>query len=201
MTSFLPFIKGMGIGGGLIIAIGAQNAFVLDKAIRGSYQFIVAFICFFIDAILISAGILGLGSYISNDPQLLLFTKWGGASFLLYYGIRSFISMLRPDSLRSEGSKEVGLVKVALSTIAVSALNPHVYLDTVILVGGVGAQYPIDERYIFGLGAIFSSFLWFFSLAFGGSKLAPIFENKRAWQVLDFCIGFIMCWIAYSLIR
>lgn len=201
MISLIPFFKGMGLGAGLIIAIGAQNAFILDKAIRGSHQYVVALICFLVDAILISAGILGVGTYLSSDPQLLLFTKWAGAIFLAYYGLRSFYSVLRPNSLRSSNSSELGLLRISLTTLAVSTLNPHVYIDTVLLLGGIGSQYPIEERYIFGAGAILASFLWFFSLAFGATYLAPLFEKKRSWQLLDFIIGIIMWWIAYSLIN
>ncbi|MBM3468829.1 MAG: amino acid transporter [Alphaproteobacteria bacterium] len=204
MDSFCitPFIQGFGTGAGLIIAIGAQNAFVLKQGILKNHVLVTVLICTIIDVILIALGVGGFGRLLTTSPLLLEGARWGGAAFLLYYGFRSFRSILKTESLAIKNSKSnpPALKETVLTTLALSLLNPHVYLDTVILVGSVGAQYKSFERPIFALGAIIASICWFFSLGFGARYLKPIFSKPLSWKILDFIIGCTMWLIALSLI-
>ncbi|KKJ76093.1 amino acid transporter [Kiloniella litopenaei] len=196
-----PFFQGMGIGAGLIIAIGAQNAYVLTQGLRRNNQYLIASLCSFIDAVLITVGVAGMGVLITSIPLLLHFTMWGGALFLFVYGLKAFKSALNPDVLTVEQNRGPDtLIKAVLTTLAVSLLNPHIYLDTVILLGSIGGQYPADSRIWFGAGAVVSSFLWFFSLSLGAQWLAPLFKRPIAWRILDSFIGVIMWAIALSLV-
>jgi L-lysine exporter family protein LysE/ArgO len=196
------FISGAALGASLIIAIGAQNAFVLQQGLRREHVFVVALICATVDASLIALGAAGFGSLVSASPTLASVTAWGGAAFLFVYGLRSFRAALRHEVLRadSEVPATTGLGRVVAITLAVSLLNPHVYLDTVVILGSVAARYPADERAWFALGAVTASFVWFFSLAYGARLLTPVFARPRAWQVLNVAIGAIMWWIAVALV-
>ncbi|MBP6951271.1 MAG: amino acid transporter [Alphaproteobacteria bacterium] len=196
-----PFIEGCGTGAGLIIAIGAQNAFVLKQGILKNYIFITVFICALIDALLICVGVGGFGTILTSNMFLLTTARWGGAAFLFYYGFRSFRSVFKTESLHLEASREPPNLKVTLTTIlALSLLNPHVYLDTVVLLGSIGAQFCLSERPFFALGAIFASFIWFFGLGYGASYLRPFFQKPLSWKILDFLIGCVMWAIALSLV-
>jgi L-lysine exporter family protein LysE/ArgO len=196
------FISGAALGASLIIAIGAQNAFVLQQGLRREHVFVVAVICATVDAALIWIGAAGFGAVVSSSPALAAAAAWGGAIFLFGYGLRSFLAALRTDVLEVETPEAGGqsLRAVVAITLAVSLLNPHVYLDTVVLLGSVAAGYPSGERAAFALGAMTASFAWFFSLAYGARLLAPLFERPRAWQVLHLIIGAIMWWIAGTLV-
>lgn len=196
------YISGAALGASLIIAIGAQNAFVLQQGLRREHVFVVAAICATADALLIALGAAGFGALVSGSPVLTAVAAWGGAVFLLGYGVRSFRAALRPEVLELEHPAAAGqsLKSVVAITLAVTLLNPHVYLDTVVLLGSVAARYPVDERAWFALGAMSASFAWFFSLAYGARLLAPFFERPRAWQILHLVIGAIMWWIAASLV-
>ncbi|MDK3160103.1 LysE family transporter [Kamptonema cortianum] len=145
-----PFIEGCGTGAGLIIAIGAQNAFVLKQGILKNYVFITALICALIDALLICVGVGGFGAVVASNILLLTIARWGGAVFLGYYGFRSFRSVFKSESLKIERSSERPNLKMTIATIlALSFLNPHVYLDTVVLLGSIGAQFSEFERIFF----------------------------------------------------
>jgi len=198
------YLAGLGLGASLIIAIGAQNAFVLRQGLLRSHALAVAALCVAIDWSLIVVGALGFGALVGRFPALTGVAAWGGAVFLLVYGALAFRSALKPGSLRSEepaSARDAGPLSGALlTTLAVSLLNPHVYLDTVVLLGGVAAQYPPAERIAFVLGAGTASSVWFFGLALGARTLEPVFERETAWRVLDVVIGIIMWWIAAGLI-
>ncbi len=203
MESFCvaPFVEGCGTGAGLIIAIGAQNAFVLKQGILKNHVFITVFLCACLDALMIALGIGGLGSLLTSNITLLAIAKWGGVAFLTYYGFRSFRSVFKDQGLHlAQGFDRPDLRMSILTTVAVCLLNPHVYLDTVVLLGSIGAQFPYPERLFFGLGAILMSFIWFFALGYGARYLAPLFEKPKAWKVLDFLIGCVMWAIALSLV-
>lgn len=192
------------MGASLIIAIGLQNAFVLRQGLKERHIFITALTASLCDATLIAAGVLGFGVIVESMPALITYITWGGAAFLTAYGTKSFISALKPKTMEEQTAK--GLLKndSARATIAlilgVSLLNPHVYLDTVILLGGLSASYAGTGKYIFGIGAALSSFVWFFGLAYGARFLAPLFQKPKAWQILDIIIGIVMLLIALSLI-
>ena len=199
-----PYIEGLGLGATLIIAIGAQNAFVLRQGLRSQHVFITALICALCDALLISLGVAGLGVVISEMPVLLSVATWGGVAFLFGYGLRSFASAFKASALDAEsGSEQAGTTirSTVLTVLAFSLLNPHVYLDTVILLGGIGARHPIDERLGFVLGASTASVLWFFGLAYGAALIAPLFLRPITWRVLDTLVGCVMWLIAAGLIR
>ena len=195
-------LSGAALGASLIIAIGAQNAFVLRQGLRGQHVFVVALICALVDATLITLGAAGFGALVASSALLQGIAAWGGALFLFGYGLRSFIAAARRDTLDAEsgGGPSLTLRQAVGFTLAVSLLNPHVYLDTVVLLGSVAGTYPAPERLWFALGAITASFAWFFSLAYGARLLAPVFARPRAWQVLDVLIGVVMWWIATTLV-
>ena len=195
-----PFLRGLGLGASLIIAIGAQNAFVLRQGIRREQAALVAAICTACDALLLTAGSLGIGGIVAHLPLLARLTSLGGALFLLFYGLRAFRSARHPGSLDVSAAALPRSSMIA-STLSVSLLNPHVYLDTVVLVGGLAAQYAAFPRLFFTVGAISASCIWFFSLTLGAAKLAPLFQRPRAWQVLDCVVGIVMWTIAVGLLR
>lgn len=201
--SLIAAFQGFGIGASLIIAIGAQNAFVLTSALRNQHVFAVAATCILIDIGLIIAGVWGLGALIESYPALLKLALWGGALFLFVYGGLAFKRALHPNSLQLDQTQAVGqqsLTAALLTVAALSLLNPHVYLDTVILLGSIGGQLPGDEPIWFAVGACLASLCWFSLLAWGGKKLAPWFASPKSWQRLDFLIGVIMWAIALGLI-
>lgn len=196
------FLQGFATSAALIIAIGAQNAFVLQQGLRRSYLFVSALTCALCDAVLISLGVGGFGAVIAATPWLTRLATWGGALFLLLYGWRSFRSALQSNALTVRGDlARLSLRATVLGLLAVSLLNPHALLDTVVLIGSVGAQYPAPQRAAFALGAMLASLTWFFSLAYGAARLAPLFQKPLAWRVLDLTVGCLMWSIAASLIR
>ena len=176
---------GFRLGFGLILAIGGQNALVLRQGIRREHVFAVCLFCALSDAVLIAAGVSGFAAASVSAPWLAPALKWAGVAFLGWYGLRSLRSALRPHAALSaaEGGTE-SLGKVLAMIAAMTWLNPHVYLDTVVLLGSVSAQYP-GRALAFAAGAVTASFTFFFGLGFGARLLAPIFARPRAWQVLD----------------
>ncbi len=192
-------LEGFLTSGGLIVAIGAQNAFVLRQGLLKHQVFLTAIFCFISDSFLIGVGVGGFGTLITSSPILLSVAKWGGASFLFWYGLRSFRSAFQDQKLVVDSSFEVSkptLKEAILILLGVSFLNPHVYIDTILLIGSIGAQFEVSQRPYFFLGAITASFIWFFGLAYGARFLAPIFKNPKAWRILDTAIGLIMWGIA-----
>jgi len=196
----VQFAQGFGIGGGLIVAIGAQNAYVLSQAVRRNYLIIIPLICIICDAVLIAAGVSGVGTFVASSPRLTGVATWGGAAFLFWYGARALRSALRGDRLEADRAAAPTLKAAVGATLAVTLLNPHVYLDTVVLLGSVSGQYDQSGRFLFAAGAISASILWFFSLSFGGRMLAPLFKRPLAWRVLDALVCTVMWTIAVSLV-
>ncbi len=196
----VAFFQGLGLGGGLIIAIGAQNAFVLSQGVRRNYPLQTAVVCSLCDAILMFIGISGVGTLVAANPQLARIATWGGAAFLFWYGSRSFRSALQGGSLEAQAEQSFSRRKLLLTTLALTLLNPHVYLDTIVLVGSISGQLATSERYLFGAGAISASTLWFFSLSFGAGLLAPLFRKPVAWRFLDGFVCLTMWTIAASLL-
>lgn len=198
-------VAGFGLGASLIIAIGAQNALVLRQGIRREHVLLVCATCVAIDWTLIALGAAGFGSLVAAFPALTRIAAWGGAAFLAFYGALSFRSAIHPGRLDADGADAVPAARttgraVLGATLAVSLLNPHVYLDTVVLLGGIAAQYAPAERAWFALGAMSASAVWFFGLGYGARVLAPLFERPGAWRVLDVGIGVVMWSIAAKLV-
>jgi L-lysine exporter family protein LysE/ArgO len=194
------FAQGLALGGSLIVAIGAQNAFVLRQGLARRQVALVATICFLCDAGLIALGALGLGEVIAGSDLLRRATAWGGAAFIAAYGLRALWRVRRPEALVVAGAAEPRAAAVAAQALAFSLLNPHVYLDTVVLIGSIAAQVPDDARTWFALGAVCASALWFYGLAYGATRLAPLFRKPAAWRVLDAVIGVVMLAIAVGLL-
>lgn len=198
------FTKGFITSISLIAAIGAQNAYVLKKGLQRDNVFIVSFLCFFCDFVLMFAGIYGLAELNGILPWFKPVTMIGGILFLLVYGFNCFRSAIKGGAvLVAEDDLNVAktpFFKAVAITLAITLLNPHVYIDTFFIIGGVGSAYPSDQRLIFALGCVSASFVWFFSLGYGSRLLQPLFNNPRSWQVLDFAIGVFMWTIAYNLL-
>ena len=194
------FISGFVLGLSLILAIGTQNAFILKQGLRQQHVFILCLICALSDAVLIIFGVFGFSFAINALPGVESIARYAGAIFLLVYGTRSFYFAFNSnDALRESEISKPSLASAVLVCLAFTWLNPHVYLDTLFLLGAVSTQYP-DEQYQFALGATIASFVFFFSLGYGARFLAPIFNKPRAWKVLEFVIGCIMWLIALSLV-
>ena len=192
-------LAGFALGLSLILAIGAQNAYVLRQGLRREHVFWVCLTCAVSDAALILAGVTGFGALAERWPWFAEAMRWGGVAFLLVYGLRSFRAALAGgETLRAEGQEPVRLRAVVLTMLALTWLNPHVYLDTVVLLGSVSAQYPSGTG--FALGATLASFVFFFALGYGARALAPVFARPRAWQWLDLGVGLTMWAIAAKLV-
>lgn len=195
----LAFFPGFALGFSLILAIGAQNAFVLRQGLRREHVFWICLTCAVSDAVLIIAGVAGFGALAKAVPWFEPVMRYGGAAFLIWYGAMNLRSAWRGGSaLQTENGAEVSLTSALLTLLAFTWLNPHVYLDTVVLIGSISAQY--DNRVAFGAGAVTSSFVFFFCLGYGARLLAPFFARPRAWQVFDTLIGLIMWAIAAKLL-
>ncbi|WP_298847054.1 LysE/ArgO family amino acid transporter [uncultured Ruegeria sp.] len=192
-------IAGFALGFSLILAIGAQNAFILRQGLRREHVFLLCLTCAVSDALLIGAGVAGFGTLAQAAPWFETVMRYGGAAFLTWYGLRSFRSAWQGGAVMEIGNGQKTSLKAALLTVfAFTWLNPHVYLDTVVLIGSISAQY--DDRLGFALGAMTSSFVFFFSLGYGAGILSPVFARPRAWQVLDAGIGVVMLGIALKLV-
>lgn len=194
------FFQGLGTGGGLIVAIGAQNAFVLSQSVRGNHPVMIALICIFCDAVFITAGVAGFGAAVSTNPSLSQWVSWGGAGFLFFYGWGSLRSAIRGGSLDANDQVIRSLKAVIFTTLAVTLLNPHFYLDTVILLGGVSSQFQGENRFSFWVGAVSASALWFVCLSIGGRMLAPLLKKQISWRILDSLVCATMWTIAVSLV-
>jgi len=192
-------LAGFALGFSLILAIGAQNAFVLRQGLRGEHVLPIVLACALSDAILIAAGVAGFGALVERFPAAVEIARWGGAGFLVVYGAMSFRAAWRGGAaLETKGREAVPLGVALVTCLTLTWANPHVYLDTVVLLGGISAQY--DPVWGFGAGAMISSFVFFFSLGFGARLLRPLFTNPRAWQILDVLVGLTMWAIAAKLV-
>ena len=196
------FFQGFVLGAGLIIAIGSQNAFVLRQGLKREHVFLICLVCALSDALLITIGVSGTGTLVASSEVLLSAVRIGGALFLTYYGLRAGQAAIKGEYLdTSSGALSVTPLKSALvTTLAFTYLNPHVYLDTVILLGSIAGQFAWLERVQFGFGAVVASFAWFFMLGYGARWLAPLFSRAIAWRVLDSLIALIMIGLAISLV-
>jgi L-lysine exporter family protein LysE/ArgO len=200
--AFPVFVHGLALSLGLIVAIGAQNAFVLRQGLRREHVGSVVLFCAAADAILIAAGVLGMAQALGESPRLARALAWAGAAFLALYGVRALRRARQEQGLHAaESSAGLPRRMAVAQAAAFTLLNPHVYLDTVLLVGSIGAQQPAALRGWFIAGASSASLGWFVLLGFGARRLAPWFARPRAWQVLDGLIGVTMLVLAALLVR
>ena len=193
------YLNGLVIAAGLIIALGAQNAFVLAQSLRREHHLPVALLCVLCDAVLVAAGVFGLAALLAQNPLLLGIARWGGAAFLLWYGGQALLRACKPLGLaQAERSAPRSRRAVLLAALAVTLLNPHVYLDTVLLIGSLGAQQSVPGAYT--LGAASASLLWFFTLALGAAWLAPWLARPSTWRAIDLTVAAMMFAIAWQLL-
>ena len=194
-------LKGFIVSFGLIVSIGAQNAFLLKQGIIRQHVFGIALICFVGDVLLMGLGVLGLGSILAELPVFSLVIALLGSAFLLTYGSRSFITAFKSaDVLAMNGPQSASFKKVLWIAFAITFLNPQVYIDTVMILGGIGGQLDFRGKIEFLIGALSCSLLWFFGLGYGAQILSPYFKKRRTWQILDILTGLIMYTIAASLL-
>jgi L-lysine exporter family protein LysE/ArgO len=182
----------------LIVAIGAQNAFVLRQGIRNEHVLPVVILCAVSDLVLIMAGVAGVGALVTAHPQLLSLARYGGAAFLFAYGLLAARRAIRPATLIPSDAGPARLTSVLSTCLALTFLNPHVYLDTVVLLGTLAAQQG-EARWRFGAGAAAASMVWFFCLGFGARRLAGVFAKPGTWRILDWLIALIMIALGISL--
>lgn len=193
------FFSGFALSLTLILAIGAQNAFVLRHGLRREHVFAICLLCGASDAALIAAGVAGMGALVTEVAWMGETLRWGGAAFLLWYGARSFRAAWRGGEALEAGKGQAAPLSTTLLTLlALTWLNPHVYLDTVVLIGSISAQY--EDRLSFGIGAVLASFTFFFALGYGARLLAPLFAKPISWRILDALIGCTMWAIALTLV-
>ena len=194
----IALIAGFFSGLSLIVAIGAQNAFVIRQGLLRSHVALVVTVCSLADAFLIILGIGGLGKIIQSQPQALEFIRWFGVAYLIWFGVKSVRAALSPQSLDVQGENEKSAWKVLLTVLTFTFLNPHVYLDTVILLGSIANQFS-DHRWFFALGASLASVVWFTSIGYGARAASQWMSHPIFWKILDSVIAAIMFTIALTL--
>lgn len=197
----LPFyLKGLGLGAAFIVAIGAQNAHVLHMGLRRQHVGLTVAVCITCEVLLIGIGVAGIGTMVENHPALFAVARWGGAAFLIWYGLRAWRSALGRHALSAtQAAGRVTPRRALVTVLAVTLLNPHVYLDTVILLGAIGGQQGGPGKWWFALGAMSAAMVWFTALGFGARLLSPWFAKPAAWRLLDASIGMVMLVLAGSL--
>lgn len=189
-------LAGLVAGFSLIIAIGAQNAFVLRQGLRREHVGVVVAICAVADVVLIAAGTLGIGALVDRHPVALTVLRWAGAAYLVWFAFQSFRSAVRPHGLADDDARSRG--SVVVTTLALTFLNPHVYLDTVVMLGSLANQHG-DQRWAFAAGAMAASAAWFTGLGFGARSLSGPLGRPATWRVLDTAIGITMLALAVYL--
>lgn len=195
------YLTGMTVGLSLIVAIGAQNAFVLRQGLRNEYVFAVCLACALSDAILIVLGVTSLKQMVEFLPGLDPVMRYGGAAFLIWYGAKSFMAAVRGSgALDVSDGFSTSFAKTLFMCLALTWLNPHVYLDTVVLLGTVSTRFPA-HRIEFATGAVTGSFLFFFSLGYGAIWLRPFFSRPSSWRILEAVIACVMWLIAFKLLK
>ncbi|MFI5889255.1 LysE/ArgO family amino acid transporter [Actinoplanes sp. NPDC051513] len=195
---FTSVLAGFAASAVLIVAIGAQNAFVLRQGLRREHVLAVVAVCALSDLVLILAGIGGLGAVVSARPDAVTVIRWIGAAFLVTYAIMAARRAMRPAKLNPAERAPATLRATLLTCLALTYLNPHVYLDTVLLLGSIAQHHP--HRWLFGIGAAAASLAWFTALGAGAHKLAPLLARPAAWRLLDGLIALVMLGVAASLI-
>ena len=198
--SVLPVVQGVGLGLSMIIPIGAQNSFIINQGIKRNYHLIAATICILCDISLFILGVFGGGQLIAANALLFTLITWGGILFLLAYGALSLKAAINAKTAETKGPGESKSFKmVVATTLAVTLLNPHVYLDTVVILGSVGNQFADHDKYAYVFGLILASVSWFYGLSIFAAKFSPVLSRQKVKQVIDITIAIIMWLIAYSL--
>lgn len=186
---------------GLIMAIGAQNAHVLRQGLRGEHVLLTVSVSALCDMLLITLGIAGLGSLFVANPDLMAVARYGGAAFLIWYGTRALLAAIRGGRVVDVSEhRRMSRGEALLAAAGFSLLNPHAYLDTVVLLGSIGSQQADDLRPLFAAGAITASIVWFVVLGYGARLLVPLFSRPMAWRVLDALVALMLWGIAASLL-
>lgn len=194
------YLSGFALSAALIIAIGAQNLFVLRQGLRREHVGAIVLFCAAADSILIAAGVAGVGAFLAALPQLTRALSLGGAAFLGWYGVQALRRMAAPGSVEVAAGGGITLGRALAATAGFTFLNPHVYIDTVLLMGAAGAAQPLVLRPVFVAGAASASFLWFSALGYGARLLIPFFARPAAWRLLDAVVGATMLTLSASLI-
>jgi L-lysine exporter family protein LysE/ArgO len=192
-------VSGFLLGFSLILAIGAQNAFVLRQGLRDEHVLTVVLACALSDALLIAVGVAGMGSLTAENPTLRHLLTWGGAAFLIVYGAIRFLAAWRGGATLTPGEAAPSRAAALTTCLALTWLNPHVWLDTVVLIGSVSSRFA-DQRWEFGVGAVIASFVFFFGLGYGARLLRPFFATPSAWRALDVVVGATMWMLATVLL-
>lgn len=200
MPYFSSYLNGLLVALGLIMAIGAQNAFVMAQSLRREHHLSVAMVCMTCDALLITAGVFGLAALLQQYPLAMEITRWGGVLFLVGYSLLAIRRAFADQSLVAGAVERPVRTRrvVLMATLAITLLNPHVYLDTMVLIGSVGAQQSWPAW--FAAGAASASMLWFFSLAMGAAKLAPVLSRPITWRLIDLLVAAMMLKVAWTLL-
>ncbi|SEK24063.1 L-lysine exporter family protein LysE/ArgO [Kosakonia sacchari] len=194
------YFQGLMLGAALILPLGPQNAFVMNQGIRRQYHIMTAFLCTMSDVALICAGVFGGSALLMQSPWLLALVTWGGVAFLLWYGFGALKTALGSNlELASTEALRQGRWRIIATMLAVTWLNPHVYLDTFVVLGSLGGQLDAEPKRWFALGTMSASFLWFFSLALLAAWLAPRLRTARAQRVINTVVGLVMWFIAFQL--
>lgn len=195
-----PFLSGFLLSAALIVAIGAQNLFVLRQGLRRAHVGAIVLFCGSADAVLILMGVMGAGALLGALPQLTRALAVAGAAFLAWHGVTALRRMSRSETMQAAPGAPLTLGRALAATAGFTLLNPHVYLDTVLLMGAAGSGQPAPLRPVFAAGAATASFLWFTALGYGARLLTPVFARPTAWRVLDALVGIIMLALAASLL-
>ena len=200
MNYYSSYLNGLLVALGLIMAIGAQNAFVLAQSLRREHHVSVALVCMTCDAILITAGVFGLAALLQQYPLAMEVTRWGGVLFLVGYSLLALRRAFADQSLVAGAAERPMRARraVLLTTLAITLLNPHVYLDTMVLIGSIGAQQSWPVWFV--AGAASASILWFFSLALGAARLAPMLQRPITWRIIDLLVAVMMLKVAWTLV-
>ncbi len=200
-----PFIQGLGLGLGMIVPIGAQNAYLINQGIRRNFHLLAATVCVICDVMLIGLGIFGAGEFLSRNPLALQIITVAGIAFLSVYGAVSFKKAVKGVTTSVESDGKAAMVRgkrgVLLGALAVTLLNPHAYLDTMVILGSIGSQMEQELRLAFAMGTFSASVIWFFSLSSAAAKFAPWLSKPRIQRTIDFIVSLIMWAIAFSLVK
>lgn len=197
---FSVYFQGVALGMALILPLGPQNAFVMNQGVRRQYHLMTAGLCTLSDILLICAGVFGGSALLNQSPLLLNLVTWGGVAFLLWYGWGALRTAFSGNiALANETALQQSRWRIVATMMAVTWLNPHVYLDTFVVLGSLGGQLPAAARYWFALGTISASILWFFGLALLAAWLSPLLRTRKAQRVINLLVGLVMWFIALKL--